>query len=129
MGLFDAITDKFSSTGESDIWDTITDTSEVEPIIELSGEDPQLIYKHSNRCSVCFVAKGNLEQASEEILEKADMHYLDVVKHRGASDYVASELDVRHESPQVILLENGEVIWHGSHGQIESSEILNVLEQ
>lgn len=129
MGLFDAITDKFSSTDESDIWDTITDTSEVESIIELSGERPQLIYKHSNRCSVCFVAKGNLEKASKEILEHADMHYLDVVKHRSSSDYVASELDVRHESPQGILLDSGEVIWHGSHGQIESSEILNVLEQ
>lgn len=128
MGLFDAITEKFSAAGESDIWNTITDASEVLSIIEQSKERPQLVYKHSNRCSVCFVAKGNLEQASEAMLEHADMHYLNVVKHREASDLIASELDIRHESPQVLLIGKGEVVWHGSHGQIESSEILNVIE-
>lgn len=127
MGLFDTVTNAFSESENSDIWEVISDSSQVDPIIEKSYDRLQLIYKHSHRCSVCFVAKGNLEQASEEILKHADMHYVNVVKNRDASNYIASELEVRHESPQVILLDDEEVIWRGSHGQIESSKILDAF--
>lgn len=127
MGLFDALTSNRSGTEDSDIWESITDASDVDRIIKESEEHPQLIYKHSNRCSVCFVAKGNLEKASDKILEFADMHYLDVVKHREASNHVASRLDVRHESPQVVLLNNGEVVWNASHGSIDADRIVETL--
>ncbi|TYP92685.1 bacillithiol system protein YtxJ [Fodinibius salinus] len=126
MGLFDAISNTFSGSSD-DIWDTISQPSDLESIVDKSGNRPQLIYKHSNRCSVCFVAKGNLEQSSKQLLEHADMHYLNVVKNRSASDSVASKLNVRHESPQVILLDEGEVVWHASHGKIEGSKILEQL--
>lgn len=127
MGLFDSLTNKSSETEESDNWETITDISEIDPLIERSKDRPQLIYKHSNRCSVCFVAKGNLEKGSETILQHADMHYLDVVKNRDVSNSIASDLDVRHESPQAIVVEDGEVIWHASHGGIDSEKIIEVF--
>jgi bacillithiol system protein YtxJ len=126
MGLFDTVKEAFS--GEtSDVWQKISQASQVDSIIESSSERPQLIYKHSHRCSVCFVAKGDLEQSSEDILEHADMHFVNVVNNREASDYIASELDVRHESPQVILVDQGEVVWHASHGSIEAEEILDEI--
>jgi bacillithiol system protein YtxJ len=127
MGLFDSVKNAFSGSETSDIWEPISEASQVNPIIEASKDKPQLIYKHSHRCSVCFVSKGNLEQASEDILEHADMHFLNVIKSRDASDYVASELDVRHESPQVILLDGGAVSWHASHGHIKADAILQQL--
>ena len=126
MGLFDTVKEAFS--GEtSDVWQKISQASQVDSIIESSSERPQLIYKHSHRCSVCFVAKGDLEQSSEDILEHADMHFVNVVNNREASDYIASELDVRHESPQVILVYQGDVVWHASHGSIEAEEILDEI--
>lgn len=127
MGLFDAVKGTFSGSETDDIWKDVSEPSQIEDILENSEERPQLIYKHSNRCSVCFVSKGNLEQASEDILEYADMHFLNVVNNRDASDHIADELSVRHESPQVIILDNREVIWHASHGDIESGEILKRL--
>lgn len=126
MGLFDTVKEAFS--GEtSDVWQKISQTSHVDSIIESSSERPQLIYKHSHRCSVCFVAKGDLEQSSEEILDHADMHFVNVVHHREASDYIASELDIRHESPQVILVDQGDVVWHASHGSIEAEKMLDEI--
>lgn len=127
MGLFDSVKNAFSGTDGSDIWEMITDPSQVDPILEASKEKPQLIYKHSHRCSVCFVAKGTLEQASEEILQHADMHFLNVVNDREASNFIAAKLDVRHESPQAILVVDGEVIWHGSHGNISEKPILEQM--
>lgn len=102
----------------------ITDSSQVALLIEASKDKPQLIYKHSHRCSVCFVAKGDLEMASEKIKEYADMHFVNVVRNREASNEIASELNVRHESPQAILIDNGKVIWHGSHGSINTDALL-----
>ncbi|MDZ7682292.1 MAG: bacillithiol system redox-active protein YtxJ [Fodinibius sp.] len=127
MGLFNTVKNVFSASDTSEIWESISDTSQVDPVIEASKQKPQLIYKHSHRCSVCFVSKGNLEQASEDILAHAEMHFLNVVNSREASDYVASELDVRHESPQVILLDDAEVVWHASHGDIDTDAILDKL--
>lgn len=125
MGFFDAISE--GGAIDKDIWNAISEPSDFETILQNSENQPQLIYKHSNRCSICFVAKGNLEKASKDLLKHADMHYLDVVNKREVSTHIAEELDVRHESPQVILLYEGEVVWDASHGQIVAKDILDVL--
>ena len=128
MGLFNSVKNAFSGSDTSEIWDMISDPSQIDPIIEASKEKPQLIYKHSHRCSVCFVSKGNLEMASDNIKEYADMHFVNVVRSREASDKIASELDVRHESPQAILVDQGEVVWHGSHGSINADAVLEYFD-
>lgn len=124
MGLFNSVKNAFSGSDTSEIWEMITDPSQIDPIIEASKEKPQLIYKHSHRCSVCFVSKGNLEMAADNIKEYANMHFVNVVRSGDASNRIASELDVRHESPQAILVDQGEVVWHGSHGSIDADTIL-----
>lgn len=128
MGLFDTLKDTFSGSAEGDIWNSITEPTQFDDILKKSDRRPQLIYKHSHRCSVCFVSRGNLENASEDILKYADMHFLNVVQNRKSSDYIAEDLDVRHESPQVILVDDRDVIWHASHGSIDGDKILEVLE-
>ncbi len=125
MGLFNSVKNAFSGSDTSEIWEIISDSSQVDSIIEASKEKPQLIYKHSHRCSVCFVARGDLEQSADEIQEHADMHVVNVVRSRDASNKIASDLDVRHESPQAILIDKGEVVWHGSHGSINADAILD----
>lgn len=127
MGIFDTVKNAFSGSETDDIWESISDPAQVEAIIEKSEQRPQLIYKHSHRCSVCFVSKANLEQAADAIREQADMHFVNVVNNREASNAIADKLDVRHESPQVILLDNGEVVGHASHGDIKAEAILNKL--
>ncbi|MDZ7657917.1 bacillithiol system redox-active protein YtxJ [Fodinibius sp.] len=127
MGLFNSVKNAFSGSETSEIWEMISDPSQVDPIIEASNEKPQLIYKHSHRCSVCFVAKGDLEMGADDIKEHADMHFVNVVRSRDASNEIASELDVRHESPQAILVDNSEVVWHGSHGSIDTDTILKKI--
>lgn len=128
MGLFDTVKDAFSGSTASDIWNTIAEPEQVDDIIEESYQRPQLIYKHSHRCSVCFMAKGSLEKAAEDIQNYADMHFLNVVNNRESSDRIAADLGIRHESPQVILVDEGKVIQHASHGSIGGDNILEVLE-
>lgn len=125
MGLFNTEKNVFSESG--DIWKPVSTPDHVEMLVQKSKRRPQLIYKHSHRCSVCFVAKGRLENAAEDILDEADMHFINVVKNREVSDRIASQLNVRHESPQAILLVNGEVVWHASHGAIDTGIILEKI--
>ncbi|WP_138430478.1 bacillithiol system redox-active protein YtxJ [Fodinibius saliphilus] len=129
MGLFDTIGKKISGARTNDIWNSISEQGDFRTILEMSRDRAQLIYKHSHLCSVCFMSKGSLEKAATEILDFADMHFLNVVRNRSASDYIASELDIRHESPQVIIIDNKKVVWHASHGSIDTDVIIDKVER
>jgi len=59
----------------------------------------------------------------EKQSEKADFHFVDVVKNRDISKKIASETGVAHESPQVLVLKNGSVYWHASHSAIDKDQL------
>lgn len=119
----------FFEGGESTFegWNVVEETATVERILEASKERPQLIYKHSDRCSVCMFTKSELEQVFEDIQGQTEMHIVDVIRKRSVSNYIAEQLDIRHESPQAILLDGGEVKWHASHSGIKGRELLQAL--
>ncbi|HEX6981673.1 MAG TPA: bacillithiol system redox-active protein YtxJ [Balneolaceae bacterium] len=127
MGLLNSLKNTFSSA-ELDIWSKVSENFQLNDVLKDSENHPQLIYKHSNRCSVCFFAKAQIEGKGEEIKSLADLHFLNVITYRGISNKVASELNVRHESPQAILINKGEVVWHASHGQVKGDAVLGELE-
>jgi bacillithiol system protein YtxJ len=52
-----------------------------------------------------------------------DFHYLDLLKYRNISQFLAEKFQVYHESPQVLLIRNGECIYDESHGGIQMEEI------
>lgn len=128
MGLFNLVKNALSDSDGNKIWVVISDPGQVDNIIKESYKSPQLIYKHSHRCSVCFAAKGNLEAAASDIHQQAVMHFVNVVRNREASNKIASELNIRHESPQAILIDQGEVAWYASHGSITADTLLRQFE-
>jgi len=103
-------------------WIEIINESQLSDVRNLSETKPQLIFKHSTRCSISSMAKHRLEKgvASDEI----DFYYLDLIKHRNISQKVAEVFDVSHESPQVLLIKNGECVYDESHSGITMDEIL-----
>ena len=127
MSLFDRVRNQPSNSKNDKMWDSISGTGKFDSILQKSDEKPQLIYKHSNRCSVSFMAKQQLEEFAEEISDKANLFMIDVIHQRGLSNAIASELNVRHESPQVIILNDQEVFWKGSHYEIKGKDILYAL--
>jgi bacillithiol system protein YtxJ len=112
----------FFGGGSSNVpWKELNSESQLAEIVELSHEKPQLIFKHSTRCSISSMAKSRLER--EWNLENVEPWYLDLIAYRNVSNAVASELGVHHESPQVILLKDGVVVHDSSHNSISVSEI------
>jgi bacillithiol system protein YtxJ len=103
-------------------WIEIVSEAQLTDVKQLSGTRPQLIFKHSTRCSISSMAKSRLERGTAP--EGIDFYYLDLIKHRDISKKVAAVFDVSHESPQVLLIKNGECVYDESHSGITMDEII-----
>jgi bacillithiol system protein YtxJ len=106
-------------------WKEFIDESGLEAIKKLSVEKPQVIFKHSTRCSISTMAKSRLERASEP--EGVDFNYLDLIAYRSVSNKIANDFDVEHASPQILIIKNGECIYDESHNAISMDEIVEVI--
>ena len=102
-------------------WIEIVNTHQIDEIKEKSKQRPQVIFKHSTRCSISSMAKGRLERS--EAPGEADFYYLDLISHRNISSKIADEFKVHHESPQVLVIKDGECIFDESHYGIDMAEI------
>jgi bacillithiol system protein YtxJ len=102
-------------------WIELTNESQLSDIKNLSNTKPQLIFKHSTRCSISSMAKSRLERGP--VPTGIDFYYLDLIKHRNISQKIAEVFDVSHESPQVLLIKNSECVYDESHSGISMNEI------
>jgi bacillithiol system protein YtxJ len=100
-------------------WIKLDSTQILNRLLEQSNQNPQLIFKHSTRCSISAMAK----QALEAIVEHKDIYLLDVIENRHISNSVAQQLGVVHQSPQLLLLQNGTCRQHVSHMNISAGII------
>ena len=103
-------------------WNQLSNPAEIATIKENSFKVPQVIFKHSTRCSISSMVKGRLERSG--IPADIPFHYLDLVQFRNVSNDIAETFDVQHESPQVLVLKNGTCVYDESHNGINMDEIL-----
>jgi bacillithiol system protein YtxJ len=104
-------------------WIPLTTEKQLTEIREASAEKPVVIFKHSTRCSISAVAKSRLERAAAP--EEISFYYLDLIKFRDISNRIAADFDVPHESPQVLLIRNGECIYDESHSGITMDDLVS----
>ena len=102
-------------------WKNLTDEQQLTEIREKSTERPQVIFKHSTRCSISSVAKSRLDKSPDP--EGMDFYYLDLIRYRSISNKIAELFEVHHESPQILLIKNGECIYDESHLSISIDEV------
>lgn len=103
-------------------WIELTELEMLDEIIKKSAETPQLIFKYSSRCSLSDMIRERLERKSAP--GGIDFYFLDLIRYRGISNHVAERFKVRHESPQVLLIKNGECVYEESHTAIRMDEII-----
>jgi len=86
-----------------------------------------LVYKHSTRCPISTIAHQEVEQLVRERPD-APVWIVDVIVQRALSRTVADRTGVEHESPQVILLAGGEVVYEASHFGVRADDLARELE-
>jgi bacillithiol system protein YtxJ len=102
-------------------WKVLREESELDEIIKNSHTKPQVIFKHSTRCSISSVAKSRLDRAQTP--SDIDFYYLDLISYRSISNKVSQVFKIHHESPQILLIRNGECVYDESHMGISMQEI------
>jgi bacillithiol system protein YtxJ len=103
-------------------WKPLTDIAQLDILVGESRVKPIVIFKHSTRCSISDIAKSRLDRAKEP--DGLDFYYLDLIQYRPISNEIAERFKVHHESPQIIILHEGECIYDQSHNGITMDDIL-----
>jgi bacillithiol system protein YtxJ len=90
----------------------ITDTATLDQLLARSNDAPVILFKHSTTCPISSAA---YEQMSKV---KADVSLVVVQRAREVSNEIVERTGIRHESPQAIVLRNGQAVWNASHFEI-----------
>ena len=106
-------------------WKNITDINQINDIKDQKGYS--LIFKHSTRCSVSMMAKRRFEMDWEVIPEDTNLYFLDLISFRPISAEIAEKFQVHHESPQILVIKDGDCILDASHGDISADEVASVI--
>lgn len=106
-------------------WIPLCSVEELEQLIRKSEQQPQVIFKHSTRCSISSVAKSRLEKA--EAPAEIPFYYLDLISYRPLSNSIAERFGIEHESPQVLVIKNGQCVYDESHMGIDMEDIKDQL--
>jgi bacillithiol system protein YtxJ len=104
-------------------WIQLQRKEQLAEIVDRSVLIPQLIFKHSTRCSISSMALNRIESHGLQNSSILECYFLDLIQFRELSNLIAQNLHVIHQSPQAILLKNGKVVYNDSHGSIDNSEI------
>ena len=107
----------------------LTSLEELDAAIEASSTCPVVIFKHSRTCGTSAQAYDEVEALLAAPGLGADVYIVPVQASRGVSDAVGDRFGVRHESPQVLVIHEGRLVWHASHFRVTAVAIERAVAQ
>lgn len=87
-------------------------------IINNSGYS--VIFKHNTTCPISKAVRSDFEVEAPVLLEGVPVYFLDLLAFRNISDAVAESFNVKHESPQLLLIKDGKCTYNDSHYDISA---------
>lgn len=100
----------------------LTQLTSVEQLNEFVAQPgKKLLFKHSTTCPISAKAHEEFQAYVSEFDPSAAIVH--VIEDRPVSNQVAESFEVKHESPQIFLLEDGKVVWNTSHWKITKDSI------
>ena len=129
MGLLNKIFGGTSETKENKVlpWIPLDELDQLDYIGKKSTTKTQVIFKHSTRCGISRMVMNQFVDAYNFTEKDADLYYLDILNYRDVSNEVAYKFQVIHESPQLLIIKNGIVVAHTSHGAINDIDLTRFL--
>ena len=105
----------------------LTDVAQIDTLLSASPQRAVVLFKHSPTCGISAHVYYNLMPVVRDTQLDANWYLISVRAHRDVSDAIADRLKVWHASPQVIVVRNGAVVWHGSHFGVSARSVLKAL--
>ncbi|MGL1935824.1 MAG: bacillithiol system redox-active protein YtxJ [Fibrobacterales bacterium] len=109
----------------------MTELSHIPEAMQSSLERPTLILKYSPVCPVSHYSQNEFNvfiDENPELHDKVNLYQVNVIGARPVSKEIAASFSIKHESPQVILLKNGDVIWHDSHSGVNRQSLVDAVD-
>lgn len=85
---------------------------------EIFQDEKALVFKNSLNCGISKNAIREFGKFVETIKDDFKVYIVDVNKNHDLSQMIAERTQVKHESPQILLLEKGKVKWNAAHWNI-----------
>lgn len=104
-------------------WIPLNSVEQLGEIKEKSAAKTQAIFKHSTSCGISRMVMNRFNESYDFPESSLDLYYLDLHAYRAVSNATSDQFGVVHESPQLLVIRNGEVVAHESHGAITQLEL------
>ena len=121
MGIFGGL---FSGNSDSKKekkilpWISLQSINQLDEIAEKSKSKTQVIFKHSTTCGISRMVLNMFVETYNVSESQLDLYFLDLHAHRDVSNETGIKFQVVHQSPQLLIIKNGETVFHTSHGAI-----------
>jgi bacillithiol system protein YtxJ len=129
MSIFNSLfgsSEEKKVTGSKINWIPLQFVGQLDEIAALSDEKPAVIFKHSTRCSISRFALKQFEN-KYALEDKVDAYFLDLIEYRDVSNEIANRFQVVHQSPQLLLIKNGQSVYDASHSDIDAGDLVERL--
>ncbi|WP_207534748.1 bacillithiol system redox-active protein YtxJ [Desertivirga arenae] len=88
-----------------------------------------VIFKHNTTCPISRATRIHFEKEADLLPVGTPVYFLDLLSFRDLSNAIADKFQVRHESPQVLLIKDGKCIYNQSHYDISAGETAAAINQ
>lgn len=108
-------------------WIPLNTLPQLNYIAEKSKTKTQVIFKHSTRCGISKMVINQFIDTYEFTEKELDLYFLDLLNYRDVSNEVGYKFQVMHQSPQLLVIKNGVVVAHASHGAINTIQLADFV--
>jgi bacillithiol system protein YtxJ len=105
------------------LWKSLTSLHQLDDIDANSNEAPVVIFKHSTRCGISSMVLRRFEKELAALDTLPQLYLLDLIAFRDVSNSISQRYGVVHESPQLLLIQDGRAVHHASHYSIDTAVI------
>ena len=132
MGFFDKLFKSQQEDGKNEIsnglpWQLLESEDQLNNLISNSKKKTKVIFKHSTRCGISRMVLRNFEAGYTLSEDDASFYLLDLLNNRDLSSTIARKLNVMHQSPQIIVIDNEEIIHTDSHHGIDIKRVEQLI--
>jgi bacillithiol system protein YtxJ len=100
---------------------TLDTEEKLNELFEESNKKPIVLFKHSITCPISGDA------ANQMAIVEGDINIVIVQTSRPVSNFIAERTNIRHASPQTIILRNGKPIFNATHYDITADKVEGIL--
>lgn len=101
----------------------LNDIQRLEELLGQSGEQPVILFKHSDTCGISARAYREMTKLEKPVA------LVTVQKARALSNEIETRFELQHETPQVLVVRDGKLAWSASHFRITADAVTRAIEE